>query len=75
LARCIWRSEGPSGRNRDYLFHLEAALKELGVVNRDVHVQDLADRVRTLEEEERGNSQNRIEAMVELHQQELANAG
>jgi len=49
LAEHIWRSEGPSGLNRDYLLGLEKALKELSPESGDWHVQDLADRVRRIE--------------------------
>ncbi|KAG6005208.1 hypothetical protein E4U21_000337 [Claviceps maximensis] len=50
LARHIWGSEGPSGRNRDYLFGLDDALRELSPESVDEHVSDLARRVRCLEE-------------------------
>ncbi|KAL2269839.1 hypothetical protein VTJ83DRAFT_2023 [Remersonia thermophila] len=55
LAEHIYRSEGPSGLNRDYLWGLEAALAELGPESEDEHVTDLSDRVRAvaLREEKR----------------------
>lgn len=46
LARQIINAEGPSGPNRDYLFHLEKALAELGCDDR--HVTDLANEVRRI---------------------------
>ncbi|KAL8125154.1 gamma-glutamylcyclotransferase 2-3 [Apium graveolens] len=46
LARQIIKAEGPSGPNRDYLFHLEKALVQLGC--EDEHVIDLANEVRKL---------------------------
>lgn len=46
LARHIWKSKGPSGENKEYLFMLEDALKGLGEGAGDEHVQDLATRVR-----------------------------
>ena len=48
LARLIARSEGPSGRNSEYLFMLERALGELGGEG-DEHVEELGGRVRALE--------------------------
>lgn len=45
LAARIAESEGPSGRNAEYLFNLEEALGALGG---DEHVGDLAGRVRGL---------------------------
>ncbi|GAA0143289.1 hypothetical protein LIER_04010 [Lithospermum erythrorhizon] len=41
IASQIVRAHGPSGPNRDYLFHLEDALKQLGCI--DKHISDLAD--------------------------------
>lgn len=49
LARHILASSGPSGLNRDYLYNLDVALAELGPDSGDVHVADLARRVRALE--------------------------
>ncbi|KAF7549250.1 hypothetical protein G7046_g8415 [Stylonectria norvegica] len=48
LAEHIFRSQGPSGLNRDYLLELDAALDDLAVDSGDVHVGDLARRVRLL---------------------------
>ena len=48
LAEHIYRSEGPSGRNRDYLWGLEEALDELSPESGDEHVSDLARRVRAV---------------------------
>ena len=49
LAVHISRSRGPSGENVEYLFMLEQALKDLEKESGDEHVQDLADRVRTIQ--------------------------
>ncbi|NND91554.1 MAG: gamma-glutamylcyclotransferase [Granulosicoccus sp.] len=46
VARLIAERHGPSGSNRDYLFHLEAALDTLQIA--DEHIRDLSDRVRAL---------------------------
>ncbi|XP_078166099.1 chaC-like family protein [Carex rostrata] len=46
IARQIVKAEGPSGPNRDYLFHLEDALLKFGC--EDPHVRDLANAVRRL---------------------------
>ncbi|XP_020580312.1 gamma-glutamylcyclotransferase 2-3-like isoform X2 [Phalaenopsis equestris] len=46
IAKQIIKAEGPSGRNRDYLFQLEEALNRLGCF--DMHVRDLANAVREL---------------------------
>ena len=50
LAEHILRSKGPSGLNKDYLFGLDKALAELCSESGDVHVRDLASRVRSLEQ-------------------------
>ncbi|KAI9835480.1 MAG: hypothetical protein M1837_003781 [Sclerophora amabilis] len=49
LAEHIWRSRGPSGDNKEYLFMLEQSLDELCGESGDDHVRDLASRVRELE--------------------------
>ncbi|XP_025012160.2 gamma-glutamylcyclotransferase 2-3 isoform X4 [Ricinus communis] len=46
IAKQIIRAEGPSGPNRDYLFHLETALLQIGC--KDKHVMDLANEVRRM---------------------------
>jgi glutathione-specific gamma-glutamylcyclotransferase len=49
LAEHIYRSEGPSGLNKDYLLSLDQALDELSPESGDGHVKDLAERVRAIE--------------------------
>ena len=58
LAEHIYRSEGPSGPNRDYLWGLEQALDELSPESGDEHVTDLSNRLRAIaaREEVRGRS-------------------
>ncbi|KAF8404109.1 hypothetical protein HHK36_008989 [Tetracentron sinense] len=46
MAKQIIHAEGPSGPNRDYLFHLENALLQLGC--EDKHIKDLANAVRRI---------------------------
>jgi cation transport regulator ChaC len=53
LAEHIYRSEGPSGLNRDYLLELEKALDLLSPESGDEHVTDLANRVRAIAARER----------------------
>ncbi|KAI1810198.1 ChaC-domain-containing protein [Poronia punctata] len=53
LAEHIYRSEGPSGLNRDYLLELEKALDELSPESGDAHVTDLSNRLREIERRER----------------------
>ncbi|TGO53577.1 hypothetical protein BOTNAR_0292g00150 [Botryotinia narcissicola] len=50
LAEHIFRSEGPSGLNRDYLLSLDVALDELSPESGDDHIKDLANRVRKIAE-------------------------
>ncbi|KAK3396540.1 ChaC-like protein-domain-containing protein [Sordaria brevicollis] len=50
LAEHIYRSKGPSGLNRDYLWGLEKALDELSPESGDEHVTDLSNRVREVAE-------------------------
>lgn len=49
VAEVIGANRGPSGENAEYLFMLEEALNGLGEGSRDEHVEDLADRVRSLQ--------------------------
>jgi cation transport protein ChaC len=49
LAEHIYRSEGPSGLNKDYLLSLDQALGELSPESGDGHIKDLADRVKAIE--------------------------
>ncbi|ODA78786.1 hypothetical protein RJ55_06170 [Drechmeria coniospora] len=49
LAEHILASRGPSGLNKEYLYNLDAALHELGPESGDVHISDLAARMRALE--------------------------
>lgn len=46
VAEVIAHSTGPSGENREYLFELEEALLSLGQSSHDLHISDLASRVR-----------------------------
>jgi hypothetical protein len=55
LAEHIYRSEGPSGLNRDYLWGLERSLDELSPTSGDEHVTDLSDRVRAIAAKHRGH--------------------
>lgn len=49
LAEHIWKSEGPSGLNKDYLLALDKALEDLSSESGDGHVKDLASRVRAID--------------------------
>lgn len=49
LAEKIVQSRGPSGENREYLYQLEEALKDLSEESADEHVFDLARRCREIE--------------------------
>lgn len=49
LAEKIVVSRGPSGENRDYLYQLEEALKNLSEESADDHIFDLARRCREVE--------------------------
>lgn len=56
MAEHIYRSEGPSGLNRDYLLGLENALEQLSPESGDEHVSDLSERVRAIMAREEGIS-------------------
>ncbi|ERS96043.1 hypothetical protein HMPREF1624_07579 [Sporothrix schenckii ATCC 58251] len=62
LAEHIYRSTGPSGPNRDYLWGLETALDELSPESGDEHVTDLSNRVRALV---KAASEAEVEAQAE----------
>lgn len=49
LAQHIYQSRGPSGENKDYLYQLAEALRELSPESKDRHVWDLEEKVRELE--------------------------
>lgn len=50
LAEHIYKSEGPSGLNKDYLLSLEIALDNLSPESGDGHITDLANRIRRIEQ-------------------------
>lgn len=51
LAEHIYKSQGPSGLNKDYLYNLDIALDSLSPESGDGHIKDLATRVRRVEED------------------------
>ncbi|CCC04914.1 hypothetical protein SMACR_04281 [Sordaria macrospora] len=65
LAEHIYRSKGPSGLNRDYLWGLEKALDELSPESGDEHVKDLSNRVRAVAA--RYKSEGKADATDEIH--------
>lgn len=56
LAEHIYKSEGPSGLNKDYLLNLELALDSLSAESEDGHIKDLATRVRKIEQDANANA-------------------
>lgn len=52
LAKHIWCSVGPSGRNKDYLYDLAAAVRELAPESYDSHLFALEERLRALDKGE-----------------------
>lgn len=51
LAEHIYKSQGPSGLNKEYLYNLDVALDSLSPESGDGHIKDLANRVRKIEED------------------------
>ena len=56
IARLIVTSSGPSGTNREYLYRLAAAVRNLGPLIDDHHLFDLENRVRYLEAQQQDDS-------------------
>ena len=61
LAQNMSRSRGLAGDNKDYLFMLDEALKDLGEGSGDEHIEDLAKRVRILLEKREGEGERKEE--------------
>lgn len=55
IARQVFRSEGPSGTNREYVYKLAAAMREIAPHVRDDHLFRLEEALQRME------SQSRIE--------------
>lgn len=74
LAEHIYRSEGPSGLNKDYLLSLETALDGLSPESGDGHVKDLADRLRKIpgaeDQEGQGALDHELEKVASTDEQE-----
>ena len=49
MARCILHRVGPSGPNKEYLYNLSLAMKELVPHVKDTHLEELEQKVRELE--------------------------
>ncbi|KAG8874348.1 hypothetical protein FRB98_008527 [Tulasnella sp. 332] len=49
LARHIWLSEGPSGKNKDYFYSLAQSVRELAPESKDSHLLALEARIRALD--------------------------
>jgi len=64
LAAHIVRSRGPSGENKDYLYRLDEALKNLSDESSDDHVHDLARRCRAIEIEGNAGSPEQSEKVI-----------
>lgn len=62
LAEHIRKSRGPSGENKEYLFMLERALQDLDKGSGDRHVEDLAARVKVIEEKHMRQIENGVGA-------------
>ncbi|KAL0950525.1 hypothetical protein HGRIS_007333 [Hohenbuehelia grisea] len=60
LARRIWESVGPSGRNKDYLFQLATAVHQLSPDSRDSHLFALEAKVRQLDAAARNTNHTNI---------------
>ncbi|KAI6165464.1 ChaC-like protein [Pisolithus thermaeus] len=57
LADRIWRSVGPSGRNKDYLYQLAESVRKLAPASFDSHLFALEDRVRELDDKNNDETQ------------------
>lgn len=74
LAEHIYKSEGPSGLNRDYLLELDDALRELNTGEVDEHIVDLANRVRSIEERQTGITSQEMSQLEESVRRKEENA-
>jgi|SRR6266516_3596576 len=61
LAEHIQKSKGPSGENKEYLYMLEEGLNELSKESGDEHVQDLARRVRAIDQRLGSGTSNHVD--------------
>ncbi|KAK1229918.1 hypothetical protein PQX77_007017 [Marasmius sp. AFHP31] len=50
LSHTIWKSVGPSGPNKEYLYNLVKAVRQLAPESHDSHLYALETRVRALDE-------------------------
>ncbi|KAI6137157.1 ChaC-like protein [Pisolithus sp. B1] len=57
LADRIWRSVGPSGKNKDYLYQLAESVRKLAPASFDSHLFALEDRVRELDDKNSDETQ------------------
>lgn len=68
LAEHIYKSEGPSGPNKDYLLELETALEKLSPKSGDGHVKNLAQRVRAIAAREKGVDGLKVTEVAIVHE-------
>lgn len=65
VAKVISSSNGQSGKNSEYLFLLEKALKGLGLGTADGHVTDLVRRVQAIQHGEADVEEKEAENIIE----------
>ncbi|KAI0772012.1 ChaC-like protein [Trametes elegans] len=58
LAERIWHSVGPSGPNKDYLYHLAEAIRRLAPESHDSHLFELETRCRELDQKAASRNPN-----------------
>lgn len=71
LAEHIYKSEGPSGLNKDYLLSLETSLDGLSAESGDGHVKDLAQRLRAFEKQENARAMSEKAVVEDALKREL----
>ncbi|CAA7266426.1 unnamed protein product [Cyclocybe aegerita] len=67
LAYTIWKTIGPSGPNKDYLFKLAESVRELSPDSYDSHLFALEEHVKKLEQEHSSHSNIRLESVPNGH--------